>query len=397
MKVLIADKLAQSSLDALRELGAEVDFRPDLAADELPRALGDVNVLVVRSTRVSAAAIAAGKKLALVIRAGAGVNTIDLDAASARGVYVSNCPGKNTDAVAELAIGLLIAADRRVADACESLREGLFRKAAFGKAHGLKGRVLGILGFGRIGRAVAARARGLEMQVMAWSRSLTPERAEAEGIVYADSPLTLARSADAVSIHLAARPETEHLVNEEFLAAMKPGAILINTSRGEVVDTTALKAAIRDKGLRVGLDVYEDEPSGGEAAFADTDLAKMATCTPHIGASTEQAAEAIAQETVRIVKVFLATGRAPNAVNVCARSPATHHLVVRHYNRVGVLAGVLNGLRAEGINVEEMENTIFEGAEAASCTLLLDQPPTEKTLAQLRMAPNILQLELEKR
>lgn len=395
MKALIADKLSDAVLGQLSQLGFQVDYQPDLSAEQLPAVIPGCHVLVVRSTQVTAETINAGQDLSLIVRAGAGVNTIDVAAASARGIYVTNCPGRNGDAVAELAIGLLIACDRRIADAALQMREGQWNKKEFGKSQGLKGRTLGIVGMGTIGQCVARRAQGLEMNVVAWSRSLTPAEADRLGVTYAESPLEVARQSDAISLHLAAAPETKHLVNAEFLAAMPDWAILINTARGDVIDTAALKEAIAAKRLRVGLDVFEGEPKGGVEPFADVELARLATCTPHIGASTEQASEAIAEETVRIIKAFRETGRPLNTVNLSAKTAATHALVVRHHNRVGVLAGVLTSLRQEGVNVEEMENTIFAGAETACATLQLDQPPSAKLLTELLGLEHVLHVNLE--
>ena len=250
------------------------------------------------------------------------------------------------------------------------------------------------MGFGTIGKAVAKRAAGLEMHVAAWSRSLTAELAAQHGVAHAASPVALAAEADAISVHLAMCPETKHLVGEAFFGAMKPGAILVNTSRGGLVDTEALKSAIAEKGLRVAMDVFEDEPTAGEAEFAHTELAAQVTGTPHIGASTHQAAEAVAAEVVRIVKVFQATGRPPSTVNLCRRSPATHQLVLRHLNRVGVLAGVLDALREEDVNVEEVENIVFEGAHAACCTMRLDKPPSDELMTSLSGSENILHVML---
>ena len=338
MNVLIVDKLSAEAVRGLEALGLHVEVRTDVDAASLPGAIGPVDILVVRSTKVTAAAIQAADRLSLIIRAGAGVDTIDVAAASGRGIYVANCPGKNTAAVAELAIGLLVAADRRIVDASQAMRGGAWRKKEFGKARGLAGRTLGILGFGAIGKATAQRAAGLEMNVVAWSRSLTPEAAEAAGVGYAATPKALAAACDAVSIHLAYTPETKHIVNGEFLDALRPGAILINTSRGAMVDTAALRAAIAAKGLRVGLDVFENEPAGGEAEWTDKELASLVTCTPHVGASTDQASEAVAAEVVRIVEVFTKTGRPAGVVNLCAHSPAKFRLMIRHLNRVGVLA-----------------------------------------------------------
>jgi D-3-phosphoglycerate dehydrogenase len=394
MNVLIVDKLSAEVVRALEQIGLQVEVRSDLDAATLPAAMGLVDILVVRSTKVTAAAIKAAPRLSLIIRAGAGVDTIDLSAASEQGIYVANCPGKNTAAVAELAIGLLIAADRRIVDATLSMRNGAWRKKDFSKARGLAGRRLGILGLGAIGKAVAERAAGLEMKVVAWSRSLTPESAEAQGVGHAATPEELAAQCGAVSIHLALTPETKHLVSAKFLAAMRPGAILINTSRGPLVDTEALRAAIAEKGLRVGLDVFEGEPAGGEAEWTDTALASLVTCAPHIGASTDQASEAVAAEVVRIIAAFVATGHPPGTVNLCAHSPARFRMVARHLNRVGVLAFVLGGLREEGINVEEMENTIFAGAAAACCSMLLDQQPSDGLLERMRKNENILHLTL---
>lgn len=393
MKVLLADKLASSTIKQLESLGCQVTSNPELTAETLPGAITDFDVLVVRSTKVSAAVIEAGKALSLIIRAGAGVNTIDLAAASQRGIHVTNCPGKNTEAVAELAIGLLIAADRRIAQAGADLQKQAWKKGEYGKARGLKGRTLGVIGMGNIGRAVIERAKGLEMNILAWSRSLTPEAAEAMGIACAATPLEVAANADAITLHVAySKTATHHLINAGFLAAMRKGAILINTARGEVVDTAALKVAIKEKGLRVGLDVFENEPKGSTDTFPDTELAQLAICTPHIGASTDQASEAIAEETVRIVKSYLETGLPLNVVNVRVKPVTTHGMVVRHFNRVGVLASVLDELKAQGINVEEMQNTIFEGGTAATCSLRLDKAPPTITVSQLSANPDIIQV-----
>lgn len=391
MKILIADKLSKSALSALAALGHDVVSNPDLKAEDLPAAVGDAEVLIVRSTKVLAATIEAAPRLSLIIRAGAGVNTIDLAKASERGVHVTNCPGKNGEAVAELAIGLLIAADRRIPDATADLRAGQWRKKEYGKAAGLKGRTLGVIGLGNIGKAVVRRALALEMKVAAWSRSLTPETAKALGVEFCATPIDVARVADALTFHVAAKPETKGMVNAAFLDAVKPGAILVNAARGEIFDWDALRAASAAKNLRVAADVWPAEPAGGEAPFADTGLAAaLVACTPHIGASTDQASEAIAEEAVRIVKVFAETGTPPNVVNIRKKSPAVANLVVRHYNKVGVIASVLVLLREAGINIEEMENLIFDGGLAACCTLKLDQRPDDTTVARIAASDNVI-------
>jgi D-3-phosphoglycerate dehydrogenase / 2-oxoglutarate reductase len=316
MKILVADKMAKTALEALENLGAQITFNPDLGADDLPSAIADHEMLIVRSTKVQAPTIDEAQNLKVIIRAGAGTNTIDVDKAASKNIYVCNCPGTNSDAVAELAIGHLIAADRRIVFANSDMRNNKWRKKEYQNSRGLKGRTLGVVGVGAIGKCVISRAKGMEMNVIAWSRSLTPEKAQELGVTRCETPYEVASQADAISLHVAVKPETKHLVNEEFLSKMKDGAILVNCARGEIIDTAALKAAITSKGLRVGLDVFENEPTGGEDVFNDTELANMAVCTPHIGASTDQAADAVGNEVIRIVSVFKETGKPVNSVNL---------------------------------------------------------------------------------
>ena len=399
MKVLIADKFEKSGLDGLQALGCEISFQPDLKDEPLAEAIRQVgpDVLVVRGTKVTEPMLDAGP-VKLVVRAGAGYNTIDVAAASKRGIYVSNCPGKNSIAVAELAFALILALDRRIADNVVTLRQGTWNKKEFSKARGLFGRTLGLIGVGKIGQEMIPRARAFGMPVVAWSRSLTRERAAQLGIELMTSPNTVAAAADVVSVHLALKPETRNLINAEFFEAMRDGSYFINTARGEVVDQQALVNAIRSRGIRAGLDVYALEPTSGTGEFQD-EIAKEAGLygTHHIGASTDQAQEAIAAETVRIVEEFMQTGKVPNVVNLAQHTPATHRLVVRHLDRPGVLAGVLDALKAEQINVQEMENIVFEGAAAAVARINLDNAPSQESLRQLEASsPDIIELNLLK-
>lgn len=396
MKILIADKLSPLAEELLKADGNEVRTDPSLTTDDLVTKIGDAtNVLVVRSTRVTKDIIDAAGKLGLIVRAGAGFNTIDVDHASERGIYVANCPGKNADAVAELAIGLLIAADRQIVNASVDLRAGNWEKSKYGKAYGLKGRTLGLLGFGAIGKAVAKRALGMEMKVLAWSRSLTDEIADQFGVERAGSAAEVAERSDAVSVHLPLNDATQHFVDAAFLGKMRPSSILINTSRGELVDSAALAKAVEEKSLRVGIDVFENEPSGGQAAFDQVDLANIVTCTPHIGASTDQTAEAIATEVVRIIRQYRENGFPPSPVNMQRTSPAACRLTVQHLNKVGVLATILDGIRAENINVLEMQNAIFDGAKTASCTLRLDAVPASEWLERLVKNEAILNVTIQ--
>lgn len=397
MRILIADKFEESGRIGLRTIGCEVSFQPDLKDDSLVQAIAkeQPDILIVRGTKVTEPMLAAGP-LKLIVRAGAGYNTIDVAAASRRGIYVSNCPGKNSIAVAELAFALILALDRRVADNVFALRAGQWNKKEFSRARGLFGRTLGLIGVGKIGLEMISRAKAFGMPVIAWSRSLTSARAEQFGIERKETPDAVARAADVVSVHVALKPETRALIGADFFKAMKEGAYFINTSRGEVVDQAALVSAIHSRGIRAGLDVFAVEPTSAVAEFTDP-IANEAGVygTHHIGASTDQAQEAIAAETVRIIKSFKETGHVPNVVNLAQRTPATHRLVVRHRDRPGVLAQVLEAIRTEQINVQEMENIVFEGAEAAVARINLDKAPSNATLDRLRAGnEDIIELDL---
>ncbi len=382
MKVLIADKFEASGIHGLEAIGCEVINDPSLKDDVLTKAICDsqADVLVVRSTKVTEAMLAVGQ-LSLVVRAGAGYNTIDVKAASARGIYVSNCPGKNAVAVAELAFALILALDRRVVDNVNQLRAGQWNKKEFSQANGIKGQTLGLIGLGQIGSEMIARAKAFEMNVVGWSRSLTPEKAAEMGITFRQTIAEVANDCDILSVHIALTPDTRGVLNEHVFNLMRDGAMFINTSRAEIVDQAALLDAIKTKGLRVGTDVFANEPATATGEFSD-ELVQLANVygTHHIGASTNQAQEAIATETVRIIQTFKDTGKVPNVVNLSESTPATHVLVVRHRDRPGVLAHVFNEIKAANINVQEMENIVFAGAEAAIARIALDAPLDDATL-----------------
>ena len=399
MRVLIADKFEQSGRDGLQALGCEISYEPDLKDEALVEAIRKEapDVLVVRGTKVTEPMLDAGP-VKLVVRAGAGFNTIDVAAASKRGIYVSNCPGKNSIAVAELAFALILALDRRITENVIALRRGEWNKKEFSKARGLYGRTLGLIGVGKIGQEMIPRARAFGMPVVAWSRSLTPERGSALGVEYKESPVAVAEASDIVSVHLALNSETRGLISAEVFNSMRRGSYFINTARGEVVDQVALLQAMKSRGIRAGLDVYAVEPTSSAGDFLD-EIAKEENLygTHHIGASTDQAQEAIATETVRIVREFKETGKVPNVVNLARRTPATHRLVVRHLDRPGVLASVLDAIKAEHINVQEMENIVFEGAAAAVARINLDNAPSKEVLNRMRAgSADIIELDLIK-
>jgi D-3-phosphoglycerate dehydrogenase len=406
MKVLVADKFEQSGLDGLKAAGCDVVYQPDLADQTLSDAIrtSQADVLVVRSTKVTEPMLDAGK-LSLIVRAGAGVNTIDVAGASKRGIYVSNCPGKNSIAVAELAFGLVLALDRRIPDNVAELRAGKWNKKEYSKSKGLYGRTLGLLGFGSIGQEMARRAHAFGMPVLVWSRRFTEKGAAALDelppdleISVINTPEEVAERADVLSVHLALTKETRNFVNASLLGRMKKGAFFVNTARGEVVDYAALANAVQTNGIRVALDVFAAEPSAATADFADP-IVSMPNVygTHHIGASTDQAQEAIAAESVRIIRTYADTGKVPNVVNLCSRTPATHMLVVRHRDRPGVLAHVFEHLRGSNLNVQETENIIFEGAQAAIARINLDGEPPAPLLQQIEKGnDDILHLHLVK-
>ncbi len=398
MRILIADKFSPTGQATLRENGHELHFDPGLRADQLPEALTehDPEVLIVRSTEVSEASFQAGASLSLVIRAGAGVNTIDLEAASRLGIFVANCPGKNAIAVAELTMGFILSLDRRMVEAEAELRAGTWNKKKYGKGRGLYGRRLGLVGYGSIARAVARRAQAFGMQVTAYSPRIDRAHARAHEVGVADSLDSLFADSDVVSVHVPYRENTRHLIGARQLEAMPEGSLLIHTSRGGVVDDRALAEAVASGHIRAGLDVFEGEPSKGHAPF-ESPLRELDGVygTPHIGASTEQAAEAIATESIRIVQAFSERGEVPNVVNLDAGHEAAFTLVIRHHDRVGVLARILDALRKHQLNVQAMSNVVFRGAQgAASATISVENEPSAELLDEVRAHEAVLGVDL---
>ena len=397
MRLLIADKLEHEPLAELEILGVDVVHDPALSADDLPGAIEDVDILVVRSTQVTAEAIEAARSLSLIIRAGAGVDNIDVQAASRRGVYVANCPGRNGAAVAELAFTLLLALDRRLVEATTTLREGRWDKASF-HSRGIYGRRLGIAGLGAIGKLVAKLGQAFGMDVYAWSRSLSHARSERLGVKRCGSLRELASSVDVLSLHLPLTPATDAVVNREILEALPDGATLLNTARAELIDEAALVAVAPGKRLRVGIDVCRDEPGDPTDTFRSPILSlgggALVYATPHIGASTEQAQRSVAAHVCRIVRAFLTEEELPNVVNVCRNTPARYALVLRMRDEVGALANVLNVLKLHGFNIEEITNTVFEGASAACTKMRLSGRPSEACLSDIRAFEEVLHVDV---
>lgn len=312
MKVLIADQFSPAGMEEMKACGIEVHYDAKLNGESLTAKLAEVQpeVLVVRSTKVQVEQIDATSNLQLIMRAGAGYDTIDFNYCSSKGIYVANCPGKNAHAVSELAIGLMLAIDRRTAEGIHMLKEGHWKKSMFANCRGIKGRTLGLIGFGSIGKLVCKAARGLEMNVLVCTRTKIEGLDEQLGFRYVDQDELLARS-DIVSIHTPKTPQTTNMVNAEFLGKMKDDAMLINTSRGDLVDEAALLAKLEScPDFWVGADVFVGEPTVGEQQGFNHAIAQHPRVygTHHCGASTQQAESAIGMEAVRVIKKFHSEG-----------------------------------------------------------------------------------------
>ena len=399
MRLLIADKLHPRAVEELRTLPLEVMYEPEVTKETLVNKIAGVGILVVRSTEVTATVIDSARQLHLIVRAGAEFSTIDVRAASRRGIYVANCPGRNAAAVAELVYGLMLSIDRRIPDAGTSLRGGKWERLRFGGAEGIHGKTLGVAGLGAVGREVIARARAFGLVPAAWSRSLTAAKAAELGVVYSPTLEDLASRSQILSVHLPITERTRKIFDRRFFELLPPRAIFINTAREGLIDVEALREAVRTKKLRVGLDVFPNEPTGKkEYAFellgAGEEGEGFVYGTPHIAASTDQAQLAIATETVRVIRSFLLEGNVPNVVNVSTSSGARFQLVIRMVDKVGTFAHVLNVIKRHGINVEEVTNTIFEGGGASCAKLRVVSRPSEVCLAEIHAFEEVLHVDM---
>lgn len=306
MKILVTEPLGDAGLAILREV-AEVDVRLGLASQELIEAIPAYDALVVRSaTKVTAEVISAGHRLRVIGRAGTGVDNIDVEAATRRGIAVVNAPMSNSNAVAEHTIALMLSLARRLYPAISSLKAGRWEKRSLEGCE-VKGKTLGLVGLGRIGTLVASKARGLEMRVIAFDPYASQERATSCGVelVSLDKLLT---EADFVSIHTPLTSETRGLLGADQLAKLKPSAYVINCARGGIIDERALKVALEEKRLAgAALDVFEVEPAIGNELINLPNV----IATPHLAASTVEAQENVSVDVARSVIAVLA-GRIPD-------------------------------------------------------------------------------------
>jgi D-3-phosphoglycerate dehydrogenase / 2-oxoglutarate reductase len=383
-KVLIADKLPEPYVEKIKLVAGDVRSEAKITEESLVNEIKDAEILIVRSTVVKEQAINKSKNLSLIIRAGAGVNNIDIKAANKKGIYVANCPGQNSIAVAELAMGLICAIDRKIPDNVIDFRNGKWNKSFYSKSDGLYGKTLGIVGTGKIGTELIFRAQSFGLNIIAWSRSLTEKKSKELGIIKMNSLDELFSKSDIVSIHLAQNSETKGLISKNLIGKLKEGAYFINTSRAGIVDEEALIAAAKDGKVFLGLDVFKNEPEIKEGEFKST-LTSLPNVyvTHHIGASTNQAQNAVAEEAVAIIDDYLNLGIVRNWVNRCEKTDAKFQLVVRHFDKPGVLAKVLDALSKEDINAQEIENVIFDGKHTACCRIKLDSQPSESLIKNL--------------
>lgn len=387
MKILVADKFEQPGLERLRPLCHDLAYEPDVAGDALKERLAafDPDLLIVRSTKVPDDVMASARKLNGIIRAGSGTDNIDCQAASRRGIMVANCPGMNAHAVAELTIGLMVALDRRIPDNAADLRAGRWNKKRYSAAGlGLKGRTLGIVGAGGIGTLVARAALAMDMHVLYYHLGRHRRLADLPHARRAELD-DLLRESDVVSVHIPGGASTTNLIHAERVRLLKPTALVINTARAGIIDEDALYAALKEGRVRgAAFDVYTDEPSPTDKEIR-TRFAELPNFigTHHIGASTEQAQEAVALETVRLVSEFKQRGVLPNCVNM--REPSTNAmLVVRMRNKPGSLAHVFQVISEAAINAEEMDHFIYDGGEAACAHIRVNKLPDEAVVARIR-------------
>lgn len=389
LKVLVADKFPEKYIQQMKDLDLDVVYNPKLVEKDLPEAGKDADIIVVRSTVVNEETINRSEKLNLIIRAGSGVNNINIAAANKKGIYVTNCPGMNAVAVAELAVGLMIALDRYIPDNVSDFNKSVWNKDKYSKGKGLKGKTLGLIGVGNIGKEVAKRALAFEMNVYGKDISRI-EGVQIKDFSEMDQLLPLC---DVVSIHLPATPQTKGLFNKQMFGYMKDGAYLINTSRQDIIVEDDLLEAIKEKNIRYACDVFKGEPEAksGEVSSKLQNNPNIYV-THHIGASTEQAQDAVAEETINIIKHFVHSGVIDHWVNRAKVTDAHYQLVVKHYDKPGVLASVLDVIRNGNINIEEIENIIFEGGIAACCTLKLQTAATAEMLKQIKDNSNVISI-----
>lgn len=396
MKILVGCRLPEAALDELRSLGTEIVYEPDVTGEQLTKLISDAAILVVSRKRVSGEVIEAGKALQMIVQVGTDVSNIAIEEASAAGVFVSNCPDKDAIAIAEMTFGLLLALDREfikhtLADPSEDLRK-LGRTAALG----LSGRTLGVYGFDTVQREIAKRGRAFGMKVLTWAPTLEPEKAERHGVEACAWPRELSRRSDMVAAYVPPQASDDVPIDAEFISDLHDGAYLTYIGPQAGLDETALAAAVRERDIRLAYDFPVVRSSGELVGKTKSILHNLPGVigTRGLAHRTMQSWEAIAGEVVRVVRAFLVRGESLNCVNLLEHSPATWQLVLRLKDAVGVMAAIMDRIRTDGVNAEEISSRVFTGAQAAWCVISLDERPSAEGLAAIRDLDGVLHLEL---
>lgn len=396
MKILVACNLPEWALSELRSLATEVVHQPQITTEQMERLIGDVAILVVSRARVSPEVIKAGKSLQMILRAGTNTANIAIDEASAAGVFVTNCPYQDATAVAELIFGLLLTLDRRVFEHAAALQQGVLEEPNFADALGLAGSTLGLLGYGPVEREIVKRARAFEMKLLAWSATPTPEFAVAGDVGFCSRPRELARQSHMIAVYAPPKDTNEILLDGEFLRNMRDGAYLVYVGHPAALDQATLLEVAQERNLRVAYDLSGPQLPGSDTGRFRSRLQALPGVigTHHLADRTQQAHEATSREAVRVIRAFLVGGEIVNCVNLLEHSPATWQLVLRLRDTVGVLASVVDHIRADGVNIEEVTSRVFGGARAACCLVALDERPSREALDAIRKLEGVLHLEL---
>lgn len=395
MKILITCRLPEFAVETLRSIHSAVEYRPDMTAEALAAAISGVGILIVDSIRVAPDVILRGRELEMIIRAGWGSGNVAIDEASAQGVFVTHCPEKDASSIAEHVLGLLLALDRRTVEQTASLRSGKWTRSEFLDARGLSGRTLGIIGQGRTAVELARRATAFNMKVLLWRAQPTIDQEQPGSIEFCDWPREVARRSDMVAILGAVTPDGVASIDADFFQNLAPGAYVVFAGKSHAMDESALAAAIQSRRLRVALDVHASEPAGDSSRFRSQIMQIPGVIgTHHMAGISAHATDSIASEIVRIVRTFLVSGEVLNCINLCERSPATWQLLLRVKDQVGVLASILDAIRADGINAEEITVRVFTGAKAAWISIALDERPSTEALDAIRSIRDVIHLEL---
>jgi D-3-phosphoglycerate dehydrogenase / 2-oxoglutarate reductase len=376
-KVWIADKMSERAVEVFRARGIEVDYRPGLSDEEKLAVAGDYDAIAVRSaTKLKGALLKAATRVKVIGRAGIGVDNVDVEGCSRRGVVVMNTPFGNTVTTAELAIAHLLAAARQIPQASTSTKAGKWEKNRF-MGMELTGKKAGVIGAGNIGAIVCDRLKGLHMAVYVYDPFISNERAEAMGVHKVESVETLAETVDVLTIHVPLVEATRNLINADILARMKDGAILVNCARGGIVDENALYEACKSGKLRAAaLDVFAEEPARENPLFTLENV----SCTPHIGASTDEAQENVAVQVAEQMADFLLQGTVRNAVNMPSLSEEEARVLMPYMllcRRLGQLLGQILSPgytraaihfegQAAGLNRKPLINAVLQGLLAES-------------------------------